>query len=276
MDFFPENYVVTVTVPLKNGEGITADPTAVSAIVADADGVLITNLGSLTPGTGESMDIEILGAFNVLASAEIRRAQVLVATLTYPEGSVTYRHTYGIERDIALEVMTNSFMTYASAEITAYEIVGATGWIVATESQRKVALINAFNKLTQISMKWHPRDVDGCIIRTEENAIYFDTWGDITLDAFNLFPTHFKKALKRAQFAEANDLLLTSNNALVSKARQGVIREKIGLSEVEYDAAIASANSGRLVGSETMRALAGYIHSSMGTDAIANMKVNRA
>lgn len=277
MKFFPENYVVTINVPLKNGEGQTTAPSAVSAVVVDVENEEIVNLGSLALGMStESMDVEIPGTANVLASGEIRRAQILVVTMTFPEGDVVSRHTYGVERDITLEIMTNSFMTYAAAEVMAYELVSATGWLVATESQRKVALINAFNKLTEISMKWHPRDEDGCVLRHIQNEILFDTWEEIDKNAFDLFPSHFKRALRRAQFAEANELLTLGNDVAASKARQGIIREKIGQSEVEYDSSVASVNSQRPISSGTISALAGYIHPSMNMGSLSNMKVNRA
>jgi hypothetical protein len=158
--------------------------------------------------------------------------------------------------------MKNSFMTYELAEVTSADFVNATGWAVADANLRKTALIESFARLTMIPMKYHPLDANGEPDRTVENVILRDEWVAMNAAGYNALPVHLRRALRRAQFIEANELL--QGDVLSQKRRAGVLSETIGESSVRLNAGVIDYG----VGTETLSALAGYIH--------FNMKIVRA
>lgn len=258
MNFYPEGYEFYIAADLRNGVGEYALPNSISAVINDDEGALIADLGSIVvPDSGEFVNVTIPGSSNILSSGELRAARVLLVTLVYNEGEVKTNYSYGVEKDIRLEIMVNSFMPYVTAEVISMDFVNTTAWDIASEAQRKTALVEAFNRLIQIPMKWNPRDEEGKPIRLEENIIERDLWLEIDSDAFSQWPTHFKRALRRAQFIEANELL--QGDVFSRKRRQGILEETIGESHVKISAGMVDYG----VSSETLAALAGYIYFNM-------------
>lgn len=258
MKFYPELYQTTFSIPLQDGEGNVGIPSAISAIVRDEDGVQIADLGSVTvPVSGETVLVSIPGAQNSLAAYENRVGRTLVVTLTYPSGNIAKVVNFGIEREVRLQVMDNSFMSYVTAEVLSVDFVNSTSWDLASENDRKTALIEAFGRLTQIPMKWSPRDDEGKIIEGCENVIERDTWSEMDFDAFASWPTHFKKALRKAQFTEANELL--QGDVFARKRRQGVKSETIGESTIDLSENVVDYG----ISSDTLSALTGYIYFNM-------------
>lgn len=258
MKFYPENFNVEVIVGFTDLNGQVVTPTAVSAALHDGEDELIVDFGSLPfdPAEG-SKSIIIPPAFNLLEDGELRSARILRVALQTDAGTIRRSHSYVIEAEQRLVVMTNTFQTYEAAEIAALDVPNVSGWNVATEDRRKAALVEAFQRLTSIPMKYAHRDHENRLRMEAETIIERDQWEEVTAELFAEFPTHFKKALRKAQFIEANELL--QGDAATKKHRAGIITETIGESSV-------TLRGGRVdygVSTQTLSALAGYIYFNM-------------
>lgn len=273
MKFYPEDYIVEVIVSFTDLNGAAVTPTAVSAVLTDGDDAEVVDFGSLPFDAAEGQKlISISKEFNRLAEGETRAARILRVAIETEQGTIPRSFSYAIEAEQRLVPLTNTFTTLEAAEFMALDTPNNSGWKAASEDQRLAALVEAFRRLTQIPMKYPtyqsggfmadydtvaPRDI------AEETIIERDQWDEITQDIYDAkFPAHFKKALRRAQFIEANELLQGDNVA--KKHRAGIVTETIGESSV-------TLRAGRVdygVSSETLKALVGYIH--------FNMRIRRA
>lgn len=273
MKFYPEDYTVEVVVKFTDLNGVSVSPSTVAAVLYDGEDAVIWDIGDVPFDAGsEEVTVTIPKEFNVLDDGELRAARILRVELVTDKGSIPRAFSYAIEAEQRLAIMTNTFVTLESAEILALDMPNASGWTVSSDEQKRAALAEAYRRLTQIPMKFPnyasganydpfntiaPREI------MEETIIERDMWGDIALDEYQTkFPTSFKKALRRAQFIEANELLQGDNVA--RKHRAGIITETIGESSV-------TLRDGRIdygISSETMKALVGFIH--------YNMRIKRA
>lgn len=258
MKFYPEDYNVELVVGFTDLNGQPVTPTEISAVLYDGEDQVVVDFGSL-PFVAEegSKSIMVPAAFNVLEDGELRAARILRVELMTAAGAIRRSFSYVIEAEQRLVIMTNTFQSYEAAEIAALETPNASGWATATEEKRKAALIEAFRRLTNIPMKYALRDEDGRLILEDETIIERDRWAEVTPDDYAGFPTHFRKALRRAQFLEANELLQGDNVA--KKHRAGIVTETIGESSV-------TLRNGRVdygVSSVSLQALAGYIYFNM-------------
>ena len=273
MKFYPEDYIVEVVVKFTDLNGVAVIPTAIKAALYDGSDALVVDFGSLPfDNSQDNHTISIPKEFNRLEDGEIRAARILRVGLETDAGTIPRAFSYAIEAEQRLVVLTNTFTTLEAAEFMALDTPNTSGWAIASEDQKRAALTEAYRRLTQIPMKFPtytpggffdnyktiaPRDI------AEETVIERDQWDELTLDEYDTkFPTHFKKALRRAQFIEANELLQGDNVA--KKHRAGIVTETIGESSV-------TLRQGRVdygIASETLRALTGYIH--------YNMRIKRA
>lgn len=258
MDFYPENYTVTLTVPFVDPVGTRVTPFSAVARLLDGEGAQIVDLGALVfPAEATQTEVVIPGIHNTLAAGEHRAVRILSVTLALAGGNVERRFSYAVETETRLAVMQNSFMTYESAQVLASDFVNPIGWLISDENTRKTALVQAYQRLTQIPMKFHPLDVLGEPIRSVESVILRDEWVELSYDDFAAWPAHFKLALRRAQFIEANQLL--AGDPLGEKRRAGILSETIGESSMRLSANMVDYG----VSTETLAALAGYIYFSM-------------
>jgi hypothetical protein len=268
MKFYPEDYSVEVVVGFTDLNGAPVIPTKIIARLWDGDDQLIADFGELPfdIAAGEK-SITVPKQFNILGDGEIRAARILRIELQTDAGSIRRPFSYAIEAEQRLELLTNTFASLEAAEFLALDMPNATGWKVASEDQKLAALTESFRRLTQIPMKFPtygpgnvysdyntiaPRDL------LEETIIQRDQWGELTIDEYETkFPAHFKKALRRAQFIEANELLQGDN--VTQKHRSGIVTETIGESSI-------TLRAGRVdygVASQTLQALVGYIYFNM-------------
>lgn len=274
MKFYPEDYIVEVIVKFTDLNGAAVTPTAISAVLYDSDDAVVVDFGSLPFDVAEGQKvIPIPKEFNRLEGDEIRAARILRVGIETAEGTIPRSFSYAIESEQRLVTMVNTFITLEAAEFMALDTPNTSGWNVASEDQKLAALTEAYRRLTLIPMKfsvyrasvgstssggWRP-DWNSIAPRElmEETVIERDMWGDITPEQFTDFPTAFKKAVRRAQFIEANELLQGDN--VQKKHRQGIVTETIGESSV-------TLRSGAIdygIGSETMKALVGYVNFNM-------------
>ncbi len=268
MKFYPEDYVVEVIVKFTDLNGAAVTPTAVSAVLTDGEDTEVVDFGALPFDAAEGQKlISIPKEFNRL-NGEIRAARILRVKIETEQGTIPRSFSYAIEAEQRLVPMVNTFQTLEAAEFAALETPNATGWNVASEPQKLAALTEAYRRLTLIPMRfavyregagsfsngwradWNsiaPREL------MSERVIERDVWHEVTLDQFNDFPIAFKKALRRAQFIEANEIL--QGDAVSKKHRAGIVTETIGESSVTLRAGAVDFG----IASETMKALVGYV-----------------
>lgn len=272
MKFYPEGYTVELTVAFTDLNGAAVTPTTVNAVLTDGEDAVIEEFNGVPFVPGDtSATVTVLPGYNLLPDGELRAARILRVELVTAAGSIRRTLAYVVESDQRLEIMTNTFQSYEAAEIQALDIPNTTAWNNASEDQRKAALVEAYRRLTNIPMKFPTygaqKNWDGynkLIDRDleSETIISRDGWSDVTPDLYAEFPTAFKKALRRAQFFEANELL--QGDGIGQKHRAGIVTETIGESSV-------TLRAGRIdfgVSSQTLQALTGYIY--------FNMRIKRA
>lgn len=255
MKFYPEDYEVTLEVAFVDLNGAAITPTDVTAKLYNGDDELLLDFLSLPFDAGEtSKTIVVPRQFNVLADGELSAARIIRIELETAAGTIRRVFSYVIEGEFRLEIMQNTFLSYEAAEILARNQVNTSGWNVADDEKRQAALIEAFGRITSIPMKYALRDADGRLVIEEETVISRDQWTEYTADDFAEFPTHFKKALRAAQFAEANELL--QGDAAGRKHRAGIITETIGESSVTLRAGKIDYG----ISQAALAHLTGYIH----------------
>lgn len=257
MNFYPEGYSVELAVPFVNNSDEPIVPVEITAVLMDGFDQVLVDFG-IIPFVAEdgTKTILILDIYNALGEGEVRAARRLNVTMTTAAGPVHKTFAYAIEAEQSLIVMNNTFQSYEAATLLAMENVNTIGWQAADETRQRAALSAAYRRLTNIPMRYAFRDIDG-VMSTDETYIARDEWALISADAFASFPTHFKRALRHAQFIEANELL--QGDIVGQKHRSGIISESIGESKVTLRAGKIDYG----IGSLTMAALVGYIHFNM-------------
>lgn len=263
MKLYPENYNVTVTVLFTDLNGQPVTPTEVRAVLYDEEDREIVDFGALPfdPGDTEKA-IVIPAAFNVLGDGQIQGARILRVELVTSAGTIRRSHSYILQGEFRLVIMQNTFMSLEAAEILARDIPDLAGWSSADEETKQASLINAFNKITRIPMKFrnepeklherhehwgygnygfalppyqHPyhwtKDIVGQT-GPAETVIPASAWPHVTADEFQGFPAHFRKALRSAQLVEAGETVDSEKEQVKRKHQQGIISETIGESSV--------------------------------------------
>lgn len=232
MNFYPEDYIVQVIVPFTDLNDQSIVPTQITAVLTDGDTVELVDFGivSFTLAAGQ-VTITVPAVFNSLAGTEAREARILTVELTTVSGVVTRTHSYVIEAVQTLQIMTNTFMTAESAEILALDSVHLSGWRTADDTAKRAALVEAYNNIVRLPMHFYGVDVYGDPILSEEIIITRVDWFEMTPSYFLIdLPSHFRRSLRQAQLAEANELLI--GDSITRRQRAGIISETIGESSV--------------------------------------------
>lgn len=258
MNFYPEGYIVNVTVPFTDLNGTSVTPTAMRAALYDGDDQLIADMGSLaiTPADGQR-EVTILAQLNDLPEGAVRAARVLRVELDTASGTIHKSLTYVIEAEQTVRLLVNSFQGYGAAEVRAMDFVNLTGWAASDETRRRAALVEAYKRLIQLPMVYYPRDEMGAPITTLPYKLDRDIWLTMTPTAFNALPPHFREALRNAQVLEASEIL--TGDGLARKQRAGIISETIGESSVTLNKAVANFG----LSTPALAALSGYIDTTV-------------
>lgn len=259
MDFYPENYDVTLEVSLDDPVGKPTTVSAVTAKLFDQENAEIVDLGAQSFTSGDrNVSITIPRANLTLGASEVRQARILEVTIVQTNGTIVRRSSFGIQKELRLVIMQNSFQTYEGAEIMSVDFTNVDSWLVADENARKGALEEAFHRITMIPMAYVPRDAENNLLPSERVCIPRDLWQEVTKTTFDAYPAHFKRALRRAQFIEAVSLL--RGDDIAQKRRDGIIMEVIGESEVKFETSKVVDYG---LSTEALAALTGYIDFSM-------------
>jgi hypothetical protein len=250
---------VALSVEYQNENGETITPTGISISVYDEEEVLVH--GPLTPavGAGSSVTVTIPGGANTLATGKLRGARQAKVAFTTVTGVVRVNKFYIIESSNELVVPTNSFQTLATAVMTASMMQNIDGWNGATDKDRKIALLEAYRRISRLSFasRYIALDVQRVItwpgetVDREFGPIDFE---EMTKASFDKLPARFKEALIFAQVAEASDVLMP--DPIEEKRMQGLLAESIGESSMMFKT-MRPISSG--IGDKAKKYLSGFL-----------------
>jgi hypothetical protein len=241
---YPESIPVGLTVAYPLWLGTALTPTAVSRVVTDQAGVIISDTTAVTvPAPGPtSISIPISSVFNTLAMGSTDGLRQVTTTMVTSQGTFTDVQTYILRSVTPLVRMDNSFVALPETALVRHAMTNLSGWDAASEDDRIAAMISAYRNMTQlrfrfpIGEKTQSRIVDfyGMSVDNVFGRI-FVVIADIIFysDAdFQQWPADFRSALQRAQMAEADNLL--QGDPIGVKRAAGIIGETIGESTMNF------------------------------------------
>lgn len=262
MKLYPSEYNVAVKFGFVDLNNEPIVPLKINAVLYDGDDSVLLDMPDLPFEVDQgSKEIVIPAALNTLGVGELSAGRILRVGLVTDKGVVRRSFSYVIEGEFRLAVMVNSFQTLESAEILARDMTNVSGWSGASEEQRYVALVEAYNRLTRIPMKFrndNSGNPDNMRHRSElfaeETIILRSAWALITEDEYLDWPVYFRKSLRMAQLTEANELL--EGDPIAKKHRSGILSETVGESSMMLRAGKVEHG----VSSATLQHLTGHIY----------------
>lgn len=216
---FASNTTVEITVPHQYND---ADLilTNLEYEVLDADStVLVTR--TAVPGFDAALtetNLSIAAAVN--ATTAKRDVRLLNCYLTTASGEYIVSQVYMLKgNQLNLTPLTDSFMTFADSVLTRARMAEDQEFYdMITDDLKAVALEESFTRISKLKFRV------GTTIIPDIRLI--------TLDAFRALDADFLLALKKAQIAEANNIV--EQSPIRDKIRSGVISETIGESSMFF------------------------------------------
>jgi hypothetical protein len=260
MNFYPEMQIVEIVIPFSDPNGAMITPTSVSAILFDGEDFPVLDFGSIAFDPLET-DAKLIvpSIANALRGDELQEVRRLEVRISYQGGFFKTSQSYVIEAQQSLQIMRNSFMTYDTALMMSSQFVNLTTFVNSSDDRRRAALSEAFHRITDLPMIYTITDSVNLVERP--TRISRSIWKYISADAFQTqFPSHFKRALRAAQLAEADDLL--QGNVISRKHAQGIATETIGESSVTLRPGFGSGIT-EGIGTAALTLLSGYIDRTM-------------
>lgn len=232
MNRYPESSIVQINVPFTDLNNAPVVPTEVRAVLFDGEEQVMEDFGAVTFNLVDGFaTITILAQLNELTDLEPREARVLLVDLITASGTISKRSSYIIQAEQTLEIMANSFQTLETAEIAAIDMINLSGWHGAENESKTSALVDAYNKITQIPMTYYSVVAEnGVPDERSDVGLTRDSWFSMTYNGFQALPARFRRALRRAQLLEANEIILGDN--IQRKRTAGIVTETIGESSV--------------------------------------------
>lgn len=229
---YPVGATVPVTIALIDQNGDPVTPTGLSYVVYDeTDAVLVTatTIPVETPAQTE-VSINVPGASNATAGGRL-----VELTITTDNGPIVSSSSYLIAPTRRLVLLDNTFQTYIQACLIAQTMPNQIGWLGAEKTDQEQALIEAYTRLVRFSylIRW-PENVDAqdFLHWKEVDRIIPQMWPLMTEELFDRYPASFRIALRKAQVAEANEIL--RGDKLGDKRRAGVFSESVGESKMMF------------------------------------------
>lgn len=259
MNFHLEGQIVEIVIPFTDLNDNAVVPTDITAALYDGEDRLLMSFGSVAFNpAGVETRLVLSGPLNMIEGDDLQEARRLDVRITHATGTVLRSHIYAIEAEQSLQIMRNSFMTFETALLTMGQTINATTLQGASEERQRAALVEAYRRIYGIAMRYSavetPGDSREFLLEYRLNS---ETWPDVTADVFQTqFPSHFKRALRAAQIAEADDLL--QGNVIARKHAQGIASETIGESSVTLRAGFSGSGSST-IGATALSLLSGYI-----------------
>lgn len=262
MQLYPENYDVTISFAFTDYNGADVEPVSIVAALYNGDEELVFDFGSVAFDLADGkVDVMIPAEFNYLGD-EMAAARILRVTLETAAGAIHRSSSYIVEGEVRLSLMRNSFQSIEAAELLARDVPNLAGWSGAPRDARFAALISAYYRLTRIPLRFveanrnniadretlilreAPRGTEAQdfspLIHATHRPVGYNrefplttnvlVWSTMTSDDLMLLPLDFRRKLRLAQLAEANEML--ENDAVARKHRAGIISETVGESSV--------------------------------------------
>jgi hypothetical protein len=260
MNHYPEMQIVEIIIPYTDPNGAQIVPTEISVVLLDGEDVPVLDFGLITFNpSAASASVIVPSIANALRDDELQEVRRLDIRIAHTGGFFRTSQSYVIEAQQSLQIMRNSFMTYETARMLAGQFVNLTTFTNSSDDRQRAALSEAYFRITDLPMIYSITDTPDVVGRSYR--ISRSVWKTISADAFRTqFPTHFKRALRAAQLAEADDLL--QGNVISKKHAQGIATETIGESSVTLRPGFASGIT-EGIGTAALTLLSGYIDRTM-------------
>jgi hypothetical protein len=229
------------TVSAVDDAGNAIEGTAASWELFDERGNSITAGAADYVAGASTVEFSLEAADLTLAVGEISSGRELVVSITTADGEVEIRDYFLVTARNPIAVMANSFTTYPEALRIRSEFAALDGWDAAPRERQQAALIEAYRRLCRMAFKvpgatLESADMDRANYGTGTDSGWF--WGSrvrvSTLDQaqFDALPETFRRAVKRAQLAEANILL--GGDPVGKKRQDGIVSETTGESSMFF------------------------------------------
>lgn len=245
MDIYKSGAEVNVNQAFVNYDGDQIYPTSISYRVEDEDGVeIVADTAHTFDPDDTEMSIVIAGADNTLDIEDWTKMRVVIITLVADGHDYEHVQRYIVRQGSRLAEWVNSFQTYNSALMRAFDITQTPGWDIADEDTRQTALIEAYENIGKIKF-------NGDAFYGDSEGFYIGGLADTEI---NNLSEAFVEALKRAQILEADYLL--GSEMVEDKRRGGLMSETVGESSNMFRPGKPIVLP---VSNRAMKALAGYI-----------------
>jgi len=258
MDIYKSGAEVNIHQDMMDYDGQTIYPDSASYRVEDEDGVEIVADTAITYDPDDT-DVQLVidAAHNTLAVDDWTKMRVVIITFVLDGHDFTFTHRYIVRQGERLSEWDNSFQTYNSAVMKAFDVTSTEGWDYSSEENRQTALIEAFENIGMLrfsgSAIWSSEDsittVGGLYGANSDIQL-----GSLTTDEINELPSHFIETLKKAQVVEADFLL--GGITVEDKRRSGLMSETIGESSAMFRPGKPLIFP---VSNRTLRVLTGYL-----------------
>lgn len=231
MKSYPVGAAVTVTIPFVDMNGDPVKPTGLRLDVTDQNEVLVAELTPTFQPDDTEIELRLEPSLN--AAAGLRTIKLEMTE----EGGGMHVATvyYVIAPAVPLVLFQNSFQTYSQAVYEASQMLPSLTWDNASEQDRIVALVTAYDLLTRFGYRIAREeqvDAQSYLTGTWDRVIKPINWPQMTNDIWIQLPDRFKRALRRAQIAQACELI--SGDLVAKKRRQGLLSETIGESSMMF------------------------------------------
>ena len=262
MKIYRSGAEVNLFQPIVNYDDEAIYPTSATYRVEDEDGVEILADTAITfePDDTE-IQLVIDAAHNTLAVDDWTKMRVVIIKFVTDGHDFIYTHRYIVRQGDRLAEWTNSFQTFNSATMFAFDITRTPGWDHASEEERKTALIEAYNNIVKLKFSGVAFDTIGDWQSYDGGMSFFNEGFYLTsLEQTQIddLSADFVEALKRAQIYEADYLL--GGETVEDKRRTGLMSETIGESSNMFRPGKPLV---MIVSNRALKALTGYIEQAL-------------
>jgi hypothetical protein len=231
------------TIPTVDDAGNQIEAVSASWELFDQRGTSIDAgvIADFDPAAGSvTFEIEAV-SMGIPAGAGSAGREIVVSLVLADGDEIELRDFFLITNPQPLTLMANSFVTYPEAMALRQEFATLNGWDLADRARQGAALAEAYRRICRMSFR-----VPG--YRTNQSNVGYAAYGTgieetlfggnrckvstLTLAEFDALPEPFRRALGRAQMAEANVLL--GGDPIGEKRRDGIISETIGESSAFF------------------------------------------
>ena len=236
MNKFAAGSSVSLTVSLKNEAGVSYGATNIAYTAVNEIGATKASGSQSVDGSLASVAITLDAASNAIADDAEGGFRRVTFTLTTNDGTVRSEQSYLLIAAVRLDPPYNSFQSFEEAMIESLSMPTLT-WDAFDETTKTTALLEAYRRITRLGFRFRdPNDfsrfesVSGIV--EDGWVIAPPTWAVLDQEDWDDLPDAFKKALRRAQIVEANEML--TGNPVSDRRRDGLLSETVGESSMMF------------------------------------------